>query len=105
MVARGGFSGIFPDSSEFAVDMAMTSSMGDIVMYCDLQLTKDGMGICQPDVVLDNTTNIGMVYPDNKKMYLVNGKQVQGWFAVDYTFDELYNNVTRKSILLRTIGC
>ncbi|PKI38950.1 hypothetical protein CRG98_040658 [Punica granatum] len=100
VVARGGFSGIFPDSSEFAVDMAMTTSMGEIIMYCDLQLTKDGMGICQPEVTLDDTTNIAMVFPSNKKTYIVNGKPVQGWFAVDYTFDQLYNNVTLAQNIL-----
>ncbi|KAK4757567.1 hypothetical protein SAY87_018868 [Trapa incisa] len=94
VVARGGFSGIFPDSSEYAVDMAMTSSMDDIVMYCDLQLTKDGMGICQPDLTLDNNTDIAMIFPTGKKTYNVNGKPVDGWFAVDYTFDQLYNNIT-----------
>ncbi|KAF8033781.1 hypothetical protein BT93_C0134 [Corymbia citriodora subsp. variegata] len=94
VIARGGFSGIFPDSSEFAVDMAMTSSMGDVVLYCDLQLTKDGIGICQPDARLDNTTNIAMVFPKGEKTYKVNGQDLKGWFAVDYTSDELFNNVT-----------
>ncbi|XP_030546737.1 glycerophosphodiester phosphodiesterase GDPDL6-like [Rhodamnia argentea] len=94
VIARGGFSGLFPDSSEFAVDMAMTSSMGDVVLYCDLQLTKDGLGVCQPDVRLDNTTNIAMVYPQGEKTYKVNGQDLKGWFTVDYTSDELFNNVT-----------
>ncbi|KAI6682436.1 hypothetical protein NL676_036317 [Syzygium grande] len=97
VIARGGFSGIFPDSSEFAVDMAMTSSMGDVVLYCDLQLTKDGLGICQPDVRLDNTTNIAMVFPKGEKTYNVNGQDLKGWFAVDYTSDELFNNVSCRS--------
>lgn len=94
VVARGGFSGIFPDSSEFAVDMATTSSMSDVALFCDLQLTKDGIGICQPDVRLDNTTDIAMVYPKGEKTYNVNGQDLRGWFAVDYTSDELFNNVT-----------
>ncbi|XP_039156486.1 glycerophosphodiester phosphodiesterase GDPDL6 [Eucalyptus grandis] len=94
VIARGGFSGIFPDSSEFAVDMATTSSMGDVVLYCDLQLTKDGIGICQPDIKLDNTTDIAMVFPKGEKTYTVNGQDLKGWFAVDYTSDELFNNVT-----------
>ncbi|KAL3744196.1 hypothetical protein ACJRO7_013451 [Eucalyptus globulus] len=94
VIARGGFSGIFPDSSEFAVDMATTSSMGDVVLYCDLQLTKDGIGICQPDIKLDNTTDIATVFPKGEKTYTVNGQDLKGWFAVDYTSDELFNNVT-----------
>lgn len=94
VVARGGFSGVFPDSSEFAVDMATTTSMTDVAIWCDLQLTKDGQGICQPDIRLDNTTNIADVFPKRESTYNVNGQSLKGWFAVDFTFDEIFNNVT-----------
>ncbi|KAI4376743.1 hypothetical protein MLD38_014470 [Melastoma candidum] len=94
VIARGGFSGIFPDSSEFAVDIATTSTITDVALFCDLQITKDGFGICQPDLRLDNTTNIALVYPDKDATRNVNGKDLRGWFAVDFTSNELFNNVT-----------
>ncbi|KAK4769613.1 hypothetical protein SAY86_027763 [Trapa natans] len=74
--------------------MAMTTSKGDIVMYCDLQLTKDGgVGICQPDITLNNTTDIGMVFPSGKKTYNVNGKPVQ----------VVQNVLSRSSLFDRTM--
>ncbi|EEF38842.1 glycerophosphoryl diester phosphodiesterase, putative [Ricinus communis] len=101
VVARGGFSGVFPESTDFAIDMTL-SSVSNVVMLCNLQLTKDGKGICQPDVRINNTTNIDMVYPNNSKTYNVNGKDVTGWFSVDFTFEELLSNVTvMQSILTR----
>ncbi|KAF5445738.1 hypothetical protein F2P56_034768 [Juglans regia] len=94
VIARGGFSGLFPESSSFANQMAQTLSLPDTVLFCNLQLTKDGIGICLSDIRLDNSTNIAMVYPKGQKTYDVNGKQVHGWFAVDYTIDQLLNNVS-----------
>ncbi|KAG6625678.1 glycerophosphodiester phosphodiesterase GDPDL7 [Carya illinoinensis] len=94
VIARGGFSGLFPESSSFANQMAQTLSLPDTVLFCNLQLTKDGIGICLSDIRLDNSTNIATVYPKGQKTYDVNGKQVDGWFAVDYTIDQLFNNVS-----------
>ncbi|XP_050212907.1 glycerophosphodiester phosphodiesterase GDPDL6 [Mercurialis annua] len=101
VVARGGFSGVFPESSDFAIDMTL-SSVPDVVMLCNLQLTKDGKGICQSDIRIDNTTNIDMVFPNNSRTYNVNGKDVNGWFSLDFTSEQLLSNVTvMQNILTR----
>jgi hypothetical protein len=55
-------SGLFPESSDFANQMAPATSLSDVVVLCNLQLPKDGVGICQGDIRLDNTTNIAMVF-------------------------------------------
>ncbi|WOK99836.1 glycerophosphodiester phosphodiesterase GDPDL7-like isoform X2 [Canna indica] len=94
VVARGGFSGLFPESSEFAYKFAQSTSLKDVVMLCDLQLTKDGFDFCQSGVQLDNSTTIGSVFPDGQKTYTVNGKPLRGWFSVDYTADQIYENVS-----------
>ncbi|GAV79984.1 GDPD domain-containing protein [Cephalotus follicularis] len=94
VIARGGLSGLFPESSEYATKMAMDTSVSNVVMLCSLQLTKDGIGICQSNIKLDNSTNIALVFPKASKTYNVNGQQVHGWFAVDYTSQQLSDNVT-----------
>ncbi|KAB1199661.1 putative glycerophosphoryl diester phosphodiesterase 3 [Morella rubra] len=91
VIARGGFSGLFPESSSFANQMAQALSLPDMVAFCNLQLTKDGIGICLSDIRLDSSTNIALVYPNGQKTYDVNGKKVNGWFSVDYTIDQLFN--------------
>ncbi|KAL2466946.1 Glycerophosphodiester phosphodiesterase GDPDL3 [Abeliophyllum distichum] len=54
VIARGGFSGIFPDSGSYAYQLAVQLSLPDVVVWCDVQLTKDGVGICFPDLRLEN---------------------------------------------------
>ncbi|XP_020582767.1 LOW QUALITY PROTEIN: glycerophosphodiester phosphodiesterase GDPDL7-like [Phalaenopsis equestris] len=94
VVARGGFSGIFPESSSYAYDSAKSaSSLHNVVVLCDLQLTKDSIGICKSDLRLDNSTNIATIFPKRGNTYRVNGQAVRGWFSVDFTAEELFTNV------------
>lgn len=89
VIARGGFSGLFPDSSSVAFQFATLTSLPDVVLWCDVQLTKDGVGICAPDLRLDNYTSIAQVMQNKDKLYLVNGIPTRGWFTVDFTLNEL----------------
>ncbi|GLU01375.1 hypothetical protein SLE2022_186860 [Rubroshorea leprosula] len=103
VVARGGFSGLFPESSQFANNMALqlTSTLGvEVALLCNLQLTKDGAGICQTDIRLDNSTNIATLFPQDQKVYNVNGNQVHGWFALDYISELVLNNVSLNQNIL-----
>ncbi|EEE56466.1 hypothetical protein OsJ_05675 [Oryza sativa Japonica Group] len=94
VIARGGFSGLFPDSSQFSYQFAMSSSLHDVVLYCDLQLSSDGLGFCKTGLTLENSTLIAEAFPKRAKTYKVNGEEIHGWFALDFTADELYQNVT-----------
>lgn len=97
VIARGGFSGLFPESSDIAVKIAESVGIKGTVIYCDLQLTKDQVGFCQTELRLDNSTTIALAFPKGQKSYVVNGKPMQGWFGLDFYADELFANVTRKS--------
>ncbi|GAB2216247.1 hypothetical protein Droror1_Dr00024017 [Drosera rotundifolia] len=102
VIARGGFSGLFPDSSESAFKVALPLGIKDTILYCDMQLTKDLVAFCQTELPLENSTTIAAVYPKGQKTYVVNGKPMQGWFAVDFTADQLLNNVAlTQNILTR----
>ncbi|XP_020265565.1 glycerophosphodiester phosphodiesterase GDPDL6-like [Asparagus officinalis] len=101
VIARGGYSGLFPESTEFANKFAMMSSVENVVLYCNLQLAKDGAGLCKTDIRLDNSTNIATVFPKGQKTYNVNGKSITGWFAVDFTGDELNQVSVSQNILSR----
>lgn len=96
VVARGGFSGLFPESSEFANKMAIGTSLPEMILYCNLQLTKDGVGICQSDIRLDNSTDIASIYPNKESTYKVNGEEIKGYFAIDFMANDLLSNVSRK---------
>ncbi|KAH9607223.1 hypothetical protein KSS87_021287 [Heliosperma pusillum] len=89
VIARGGFSGLFPDSSSTAYSMALITSAPDSVLWCDVQLTSDGFGICFPNIMLNNASNVERVYPKQDSSYIVDGVKKDGYFSVDFTLDEL----------------
>ncbi|KAL2466933.1 Glycerophosphodiester phosphodiesterase GDPDL3 [Abeliophyllum distichum] len=89
VIARGGFSGIVPDSGSFAYQLAVQLSLPNVVVWCDVQLTKDGVGICFPDLRLENGSNIDHYFKNGRKTYPVNGVPTPGWFSVDFTFNDL----------------
>ncbi|CAL4970928.1 unnamed protein product [Urochloa decumbens] len=94
VIARGGFSGLFPDSSQFAYQFALSTSLPDVALFCDLQFSSDGMGFCKTGLTLDNSTTVSEVFPKMEKTYKVDGEEVHGWFSLDFTADQLIQNVT-----------
>ena len=103
VVARGGFSGLFPDSSQDAYAFTYQAGSPDTISLCDVQLTKDGVGICLPTLLLDNCTNIQTFFPNGETTYSVDGVHTSGWFPVDYDFKNL-GQVSGKSQFLITDG-
>ncbi|KAL0664195.1 hypothetical protein Bca4012_101033 [Brassica carinata] len=89
VIARGGFSGLFPDSSSIAYGFAKQTSVAGAALWCDVQLTKDGAGICFPDLKLNNASTVEDVYPNRQKTYSVNGVSTQGWFTIDFSLRDL----------------
>lgn len=78
VIARGWFSGVFPDSSSKAYQWVSVTTSPNVALWCDLQLTKDGVGICFPNPNLYNYSDDKDVYPNNKE-----------WFSVDFTWKDL----------------
>ncbi|XP_026448047.1 glycerophosphodiester phosphodiesterase GDPDL4-like [Papaver somniferum] len=102
VIARGGFSGLLPDSSSAAYSIAMSTSSPSVVLWCDVQLTKDAVGICFPDLKLDNSSSIADFSPNTSSTYFVNGVSTKGWFTVDHDMDFLQNIFLTQGIYSRT---
>lgn len=102
VIAKGGFSGVFPGSSQAAYAFATIASAPDTSWWCDVQLTKDGVGICLGDINMQNSTTIAGVYPARKKTYAVDGAPKAGWFSVDFNMSELLNVSLTQAIWSRT---
>uniref|UniRef100_A0A7N2M9N3 glycerophosphodiester phosphodiesterase n=2 Tax=Quercus lobata TaxID=97700 RepID=A0A7N2M9N3_QUELO len=102
VIANGGFSGIFPSSTSYAYNLALLVSVPDVVLWCDVQLTKDGVGICAPDLLLSNSSDIADIFKKRNKAYLVNGVPTKGWFSVDFTFKELSTIALIQGVYSRT---
>ncbi|KAM3744095.1 hypothetical protein ACB098_06G026200 [Castanea mollissima] len=102
VIANGGFSGIFPSSTQYAYNLAVLISVPDVVLWCDVQLTKDGFGICAPDLLLSNSSDIADIFKKRNKAYLVNGVPTKGWFSVDFTLKELSTVALTQGVYSRT---
>nr|GFA06278.1 glycerophosphodiester phosphodiesterase GDPDL3-like [Tanacetum cinerariifolium] len=91
VIARGGFSGLFPDSSGVAYNFAKDTSLTNAIMWCDVQMTKDATGICFLDLNLGNASTIDQVqvYKNRSMTYVVNGVPIHGWFPVDFSYKDL----------------
>nr|XP_048324946.1 glycerophosphodiester phosphodiesterase GDPDL3 isoform X2 [Ziziphus jujuba var. spinosa] len=102
VIARGGFSGLFPDSTSDAYRLPLLISLPNVQLWCDVQLTKDGFGICFPDLTLENSSSIQTQFDKGEKEYLVNGIPTKGWFAVDYTLKQLSDVIVTQGIYSRS---
>ncbi|XP_008782908.2 glycerophosphodiester phosphodiesterase GDPDL3-like [Phoenix dactylifera] len=102
VIAKGGFSGIFPDSSDAAYKLTYIAGSSDTISWCDVRLTKDGVGICLPELTINNGTNIQVVYSQGEKNYLVNGVPTSGWFSVDYSIKDLSQVSLIQGVFSRT---
>ncbi|XP_066380350.1 glycerophosphodiester phosphodiesterase GDPDL4-like [Miscanthus floridulus] len=103
VIAKGGFSGVFPDSSQDAYSFAKDASAPGTAMWCDVQLTKDGVGVCLRDINMNNCTTVGQAYPARKRTYVIDGVHKSGWFVSDFTINELRSAVyLTQSIWSRT---
>ena len=100
VIARGGFSGLFPDSSFAAYSLASLTSLPNTVFWCDVQLTKDGAGICLPKITLENSTDIADVFSNRQNKYNLNGVSTSGWFSIDFTLNELSNVYGKQKLSL-----
>ncbi|PWA66367.1 glycerophosphoryl diester phosphodiesterase [Artemisia annua] len=102
VVAHGGFSGLFPSSSFNAYQLALYTSVSDVILWCDVQLTKDKVGICFPELNLQNSSTITSVYKKREKTYNVNGVSVNGYFPIDFTITDLEQVTLNQGIFSRS---
>ncbi|RDX96288.1 Glycerophosphodiester phosphodiesterase GDPDL7, partial [Mucuna pruriens] len=91
VIARGGFTGLFPEGSSEAIAISKDIS----IFLCNVQFTKDAGAFCVTGIEINNATNIAMFDP-KEKTYIINGHEMKGHFAVDYTgaiFDQNVSNL------------
>jgi hypothetical protein len=67
-------------------------SLPDVVLFCDLQFSSDGVGFCLSNLKLENSTLIDKDkdFASRGSTYQVNGKDIQAWFSLDFKSEELH---------------
>ncbi|CAA0820644.1 Glycerophosphodiester phosphodiesterase GDPDL7 [Striga hermonthica] len=102
VVAHGGYSGFFPDSSQPAYDFSLDSSILGTILYCNMHFTKDSDAFCVAKMNLQNSTNIDEFDPKGAKTYNRYGQEVRGYFGLDYPAQIIFENITlRQNIFTR----
>ncbi|KAK8471194.1 hypothetical protein PHAVU_003G158000 [Phaseolus vulgaris] len=89
VIARGGYSGLFPEGTPDAISLSRDIS----ILLCNLQLSKDGGAFCITGSTLDNSTTIEF-YDHKQSTYNIDGKDLKGHFSVDYTTDQISMNIS-----------
>lgn len=69
----------------------MQASLPGVVLQCDLQLSSDGVGFCRSGLTIEKSTLISEMFPKRDKTYKLGLEEIHGWFALDFTSDELKN--------------
>ncbi|KAG0463400.1 hypothetical protein HPP92_019469 [Vanilla planifolia] len=88
-IAHRGSNGEIPEETVPAYMRAIEE--GADFIETDILASKDGKLICFHDVALDDITNVAdhKEFANRKATYEVQGKNMTGWFIVDFTLDEL----------------
>uniref|UniRef100_A0A804P3R4 glycerophosphodiester phosphodiesterase n=1 Tax=Zea mays TaxID=4577 RepID=A0A804P3R4_MAIZE len=54
----------------------------------------DRIGFCKTGLTLDNSTTVAEIFPKMDRTYKLQGEDVHGWFSLDFTAEQLVQNVT-----------
>jgi len=67
----------------------------------DLVITKDGVLICRHDVEIGGSTDVAQKFPDRKHKVTIDGQELDGWFANDFTLAEIKTLKAREPFVFR----
>jgi glycerophosphoryl diester phosphodiesterase len=87
VLAHRGAPGYLPDHTLEGYLLAI--EMGADYIEPDLVSTRDGVLVARHENELSETTDVATRFPDRKTSKTVDGKQIDGWFAEDFTLAEI----------------
>ncbi|KAK2149429.1 hypothetical protein LSH36_453g02021 [Paralvinella palmiformis] len=102
IIAHRGDSGVYPEHSTMAYRSAIDA--GSDVIECDMCLTADLHVICSHESWLEDSTNVGELFPESRKStYFVIDQlsNITDFFTVDFTLAELTQIRRRQTKSIR----
>jgi glycerophosphoryl diester phosphodiesterase len=100
IIAHRGASGVRPEHTLEAYDLAI--AQGADFIEPDVVSTKDGVLIARHENEIGATTDVATRFPQRKRVAIVDGVAVEGWFAEDFTIDELRQVRARERVATRS---
>jgi len=100
VIAHRGASGLRPEHSEAAFRLGI--AQGADFVEPDLLVTKDGLLVARHDLELSQTTDVAdrPEYADRRTAKSLDGDELEGWFADDFTLAELKSLRARERMPL-----
>ncbi|HOO62398.1 MAG TPA: glycerophosphodiester phosphodiesterase [Synergistaceae bacterium] len=87
IIGHRGACGHIPEHT--LASYALAIEMGADFVEPDVVSTRDGILICRHDCELGSTTDAAVKFPERKKTVVIDGKEMTGWFAEDFTLAEI----------------
>lgn len=104
VIANGGSSGILPGQTDPAYIDAANSTKFPVAFLCDLQLTKDNMGVCRTGWNLSVSTNLSNILTNLSapSTYVIQGVPQTGYFSVDFNLTQLNQTTAIQPSIARS---
>ena len=87
VIGHRGASGLLPEHTLEAYALAI--EQGAHFIEPDLVSTRDGVLIARHENELSDTTDVAEKFPNRKTTHVLDGREVTGWFAEDFTLKEI----------------
>ncbi|MBC6479271.1 MAG: esterase-like activity of phytase family protein [Hormoscilla sp. GM7CHS1pb] len=87
VIGHRGASGDRPEHTLEAYELAI--AQGADFIEPDLVITADGVLIARHEPLLDDTTNVAEVFPERLTTKNLDGEEITGYFAEDFTLEEI----------------
>jgi len=100
IIGHRGASGHRPEHTLESYRLAV--EMGADFIEPDLVSTKDGVLIVRHENEIGGTTDVASKFPDRKRMARIDGQDVTGWFAEDFTLAEIKTLRARERLEFRS---
>lgn len=100
VIAHRGASGYRPEHTLEAYALAI--AQGADYLEPDLVITRDGVLIARHENEIGGTTDVAERFPERRTTKVVDGKAIEGWFAEDFTLDEIRTLRARERLPFRS---
>lgn len=102
ILGHRGIAGRLPEHTLEGYRLAATS--GADFIEPDLISTKDGVLVARHENEIGGTTDVAVRFTDRKRTVTIDGRQVSGWFAEDFTLAELKTLRAKERLAFRPHG-
>lgn len=100
IIAHRGASGHLPEHTLAAYELAI--DQGADYVEPDLVMTRDGVLVARHENEIGGTTDAAARFPERRATKVIDGDTVAGWFAEDFTLEELRTLRARERLLFRS---